>query len=253
MFEKLNENLYDWENIENEICMVELAIYQKKIEELKNQKLYEIREMFEQQARFYHQKGEKYQHKVGKNIQKYKNEIEKLIHIYDQLYINVFKIMQSAINNQKIAMANIVTLTERLQKKDSKDEEIGKIKSIIMACAEKKLNYDIMIDECKARIKWCIQNVQNDINEIFINHVYQLQINKENIVHKLRRIIVNQISGKRKYKRFLENYETQQMKENNIRNDVRILDVISTLKAMMKQMEKVKEQISMKYKERINL
>ena len=37
MFEKLNENLYDWENIENEICMIELAIYQKKIEELKNQ------------------------------------------------------------------------------------------------------------------------------------------------------------------------------------------------------------------------
>jgi len=48
IFEKLNENLYNLDNVENEISMIELAIYQKSIEELKNKKINEIREFFEQ-------------------------------------------------------------------------------------------------------------------------------------------------------------------------------------------------------------
>jgi hypothetical protein len=39
IFEKLSENLYNLENVDNEICMVELAIYQKNTEKLKDIKL----------------------------------------------------------------------------------------------------------------------------------------------------------------------------------------------------------------------
>lgn len=251
IFEKLNENMQNLENVENEISMLQLAIYQKNIEKLKECKLNEIREFFEQQLRFYNQKSEKYEVEIEKNINKYKEQLEKLIYVYDNLYINIFKIMQNAMNNQKIAIANIVTLTEKLKEKTHNDEEIQEIKNMIMACAQKKLDYAVMIEECKARMEWCIENVQTDINEVFINNIYQLQIYEDNVFTKIKRIIFNKISGKSKFKRFLENYENEYIKDIKTKNTSKILDVISILKGIMKQMEKVKEQISVKYQKMI--
>ena len=251
IFEKLNENMQNLENVENEISMLQLAIYQKNIEKLKECKLNEIREFFEQQLRFYNQKSEKYEVEIEKNINKYKEQLEKLIYVYDNLYINIFKIMQNAMNNQKIAIANIVTLTEKLKEKTHNDEEIQEIKNMIMACAQKKLDYAVMIEECKARMEWCIENVQTDINEVFINNIYQLQIYEDDIFTKIKRMIFNKISGKSKFKRFLENYENEYIKDIKIKNTSKILDVISILKGIMKQMEKVKEQISVKYQKMI--
>ncbi len=251
IFEKLNENMQNLENVENEISMLQLAIYQKNIEKLKDCKMNEIRELFEQKSRFYNQKSEKYEYEIEKNINKYKEQLEKLINVYDNLYVNIFKIMQNAMNNQKIAIANIVTLTERLQKEKLTDEEIQKIQNTIIACAQKKLNYAVIIDECKTRIKWCIENVQADINEVFMNNIYQLQIYEDNIFTEIKRIIFNKISGKSKFKRFLENYENEYIKDIKSKNSSKVLDVISTLKGIMKQMEEVKEQISIKYKQMI--
>lgn len=251
ILEKLNENMQNLENVENEISMLQLAIYQKNTEKLKECKLNEIRVFFEQQLRFYNQKSEKYEVEIEKNINKYKEQLEKLIHVYDNLYINIFKIMQNAMNNQKIAIANIVTLTEKLKEKTHNDEEIQEIKNMIMACAQKKLDYAVMIEECKARMEWCIENVQTDINEVFINNIYQLQIYEDNVFTKIKRIIFNKISGKSKFKRFLENYENEYIKDIKTKNTSKILDVISILKGIMKQMEKVKEQISVKYQKMI--
>ena len=251
ILEKLNENMQNLENVENEISMLQLAIYQKNTEKLKECKLNEIRGFFEQQSRFYNQKSEKYEVEIEKNINKYKEQLEKLIYVYDNLYINIFKIMQNAMNNQKIAIANIVTLTEKLKEKTHNDEEIQEIKNMIMACAQKKLDYAVMIEECKARMKWCIENVQTDINEVFINNIYQLQIYEDDIFTKIKRMIFNKISGKSKFKRFLENYENEYIKDIKIKNTSKILDVISILKGIMKQMEKVKEQISVKYQKMI--
>ena len=251
ILEKLNENMQDLDNIENEISMLQLAMYQKNIEKLKDCKINEIREFFEQKSKFYNQKSEKYESEIEKNIKKYKEQLEKLINVYDNLYIYVFKIMQNAINNQKIAIANIATLKEKIRKEENDEEKIQNTEKIIIACAQKKLNYSVIIDECKARIMWCIENVQADINEIFRNNIYQLEVYENNIFAKMKRMISNKISGKSKFKRFLENYENEYIKDIKTKNDLRILDIISTLKGIMKQMEKVKSQISIKYEEMI--
>ena len=252
IFQSLNENICNLETIENEISMVELAIYQKSIEEIKDRKLNEVREFFRQQAILYNQNSEKYQFEINKNIEKIKEQIEKLISVYDNLYLNTFKIMQSAINNQKIAIANIVTLSEGLNKEEITDKEAKNLRKTILACAQKKLNYSIIIEECKARIKWCIDSVQNDINEIFINNMHQLQIYKENIFSKIRRMIYNKISGKSRYKKFLRNYENEYMKDIKLKNKLRILELSSTLKGIIIQMKKVKKQISVTYQQMVN-
>ena len=193
LFEKLNENLENLDNVDKEIGMIELAIYQKTIEQLKNNKINEIRNFFEQQAKIYNQNSKKYEKEIENNIKKYEEQIEKLVNVYDELYINIFKIMQNAKDNEKIAIANIVTLSDRLQKEKNIEQQLQKN---IIACIQKKLNYSVIIDECKARIEWCIENVKEDINQIFIIEANQLQLYKENIVSKIRRIIFNKISGK---------------------------------------------------------
>lgn len=107
-----------------------------------------------------------------------------------------------------------------------------------------------------------LENVENEIsmlqlaiyqknNEVFINNIYQLQIYEDNVFTKIKRIIFNKISGKSKFKRFLENYENEYIKDIKTKNTSKILDVISILKGIMKQMEKVKEQISVKYQKMI--
>ena len=245
---ELNENIQDIGNIENEITMVQLAIYQKNIEKLKDFKMLKIREYFEQQIKFYNQKIVKYENEIENNINKYKGQLERLINIYDKLYVNIFSIMQESMNNQKIAVANIVTLKEKLNREKFEEEEEKNIKNIIMACAQKKLDYSVIIDECKARIKWCIENVQADINEIFVNKTNQLQLYHDNVFTKLKIKIFSKILGKNKFKSFLENYQNEY---NDIRtkNNIKIVDLISVLEGIIKQMDEVKKQISINYEQ----
>ena len=117
----------------------------------------------------------------------------------------------------------------------------------MIACAQKKLDYSVIVDECKERIKWCIENVQKDIKEIFSNDVNQLQIYKENIIIKIRRMFFNKISGKIKYKKLLKNYEREYIKNVKNKNNKKIIEVIYTLKGILKQMETVKKQIAINY------
>ena len=105
LYEKLNLNIQSLEVIENESYKIELSIYQKIVEELKENKMNELKDFFKQQSKYYNQKSENYEEETTKNIEKYKEEIEKLIKAYDNLYINVFKIMKTASSNQKIAIA----------------------------------------------------------------------------------------------------------------------------------------------------
>lgn len=251
IFQSLNENVYNLENIEKQISMVELAIYQKIIEEIKDRKLKEAKMFLEQQAAMYNQKSEKFQKQINKNVEKIKEQIDKLVRIYDNLYLSIFKIMQSAINNQKIAIANIVTLTEALKKETITKEETKRIQKNILACAQKKINYSVIIDECKARIKWCTESVQIDLNEVFINNIYQLQIYKESIISRIRKIIYNKISGKNRFKNFLLNYEKEYMRSVKQKNNLRIMEISATMRGIMIQMKKTKEQISRMYQEMI--
>ncbi len=250
IYEKLNENLLNLENVENEISMIELAIYQKSLDDLKNRKIKELKELFEQKANFYNQKTEKFNTKINKNIEEYELQIDRIINAYDSLYIRVFKIMENALDNQRIAVANIVTLTE--QRKSEEPNNMENTRKTIIACAEKKLNYGVIIDECKARREWCIEEAIKNIEEIFKNNIYQLQVYDDSILNKIKRNLINLFRGKSNYKRFLDSYESNCLNEIKKNNNGKILEIAATINGVEKQMEITKNQISIKYSERIS-
>ena len=188
ILEDLNGNLQELNTVENKIAMLQLALFQKSLENLRKDKLNEMKQYFEQQAKFYNQNIKDYQNNINEIIDDCNNQLKELINSYDYLYINFFKMMQEAINNQKISVGNIIILIEKLNKNDKiTDEEKKKIKNNIIACAQKKLNYSVIIDECKARINWCIESAKQDIDEIFSNNMDQLQVYKSDIISKIRR------------------------------------------------------------------
>ena len=94
---------------------------------------------------------------------------------------------------------------------------------------------------------------KNQIFEKLNENLYDLENveYEDNIFTKIRRIIFNKISGRSKFKRFLQNYENEYIKDIKSKNNLKVLDVVSTLRGIMKQMEEVKEQISIKYQQMI--
>lgn len=246
ILKELDENVKNMEKINDELSMLNFAIYQKGAEKLKEEKIQNIKNFFNNEAKKYSLNSDKFKDEIQLNVNKYEEQINKLITAYDDMYLNVFKIMQGAINNQKIAIANIVT---EIDKRDN-NEDIDKaenINNIIIACVQKKLNYAVIIDECYARLNWCIDELQKDLNEIFINNTVQLQAYNENVVVKLRNIIVNKIFGKGKYKKFLLNYENEYLTHIKEKNNLKIMNIVATSIGVSKQMENVTEQILQNY------
>lgn len=253
LIKKMNDNLLMLEDVNKEISMIELAIYQKSIEKIKSQKINETRDFLEKQAINYGQKYEKYQNQISSNMEKYVKKLEAVVNAYDNLYLNTFKIMENARNNQKVSVANIIILEEKINKTENIKEKQN-LQNMVIACAQKKLNYSVITDECDARIMWCIENVQKDINEIFMNNYNKIEIYKTNdIVKKIRKFFFNKISGKKRYADFLSNYENEYMKEISTKCNSKIFEIIATSKGVTLQMENVKKQISTKYNQMVNV
>ena len=249
VFEGIIKNLQELDVVQSDISMLELAIYQKKIENLKEEKLHEIRQYYEQQSQYFNQNSYDYQDEIDKNVEQYKVQIDKLINVYDKLYVRTFKIMQNSINNQKISISNIITLTRKIKEENLPEKDIQNYEKIINACAQKKLNYSVIINECKARIKWCIENVQKDIKDVFVGKTTELKVYKENVFNKIKEKILNLIFGKVRFQRVLDEYETEYIKSLKAKNNSRVLGVIIVIEGIEKQFEQVKEQISNIYNE----
>lgn len=174
-------------------------------------------------------------------------KIKTIIEMYDSFYSNTLSIRQKAICNQKIAIANIVTITNRINSKEISPEEVEKNEQIRIACAQKKLDYSVIIEECGARIEWCIQNMEKDLQELFTDNKIQMEVYKYNIFEKLKRLLFNKLLGKTKYRKLLENYKKEYLPELEEKSNIKIINIAYTLKGVIKQMNEVNNQININY------
>lgn len=251
VFKKLNENLINLNKVENKISILKLAIYQKEIELAKEKILNELKKYFDNQLKIYYQKEIKFQGIVKENIKILNNQIDSLIELYDELYLNVFKIMQNASNNQKKEIANIIILEEQKNNKDITNKKIEEIKRKKIAYVQKKINYSVIIEECSARINWCIENSKLDINKISNYILFEKQLCKKTLWNKITNKIANKIFGKNKYKNILKNYENETLKKVKEKLKLQMLEVMFTIKGVKKQMKLTKKQIVYEYNETI--
>lgn len=243
---ELEKNIKDFKSIEEKNFMIMLAIYQKTTEEIRNKKLKELDEYFSNQVNYYEQNIADYQDEINLIKKEYNNQIDELIEAYDYLYINTYKTMQQAINNQVVAIANTVTLWDKNEQKS--DEKINKK---MMAVIQKKVNYSVIVEECKARLNWCIENIETDMNSIFENKFYQMEIYKNRFFENIKRKILNLISGKKKLAEVIEKYNQNNLKEITDNNYFKKIGIIATAQGVLKQIQNVERQINTQYEEAI--
>lgn len=245
ILQDLNENIKNIDNLDNELAMINLAIYQKSVDSIKKEKIQNLKNYFENETSKYGVNADKFKDEIKLNLDKYEEQINKLVNVYDDMYLNVFKMMQTAVNNQKIAIANIIT---ELDKRNS-DNVAKETNNVIIACIQKKLNYSVIDDECYARLKWCTDEIEKDLNEIFTNDFTQLQIYEKNLFIRLRIMFFNKLFGKNKYKKFLLNYENECLSKIKEKNNLKIMEVVAISEGVSKQIENVTKQIIQQYNE----
>ena len=236
----ISNNMNEIENVENEISMSIITIYQRTVQELKEKNLFEINDYFTSVSKSYGQKTEQFSNEIGRITRKYVECLEKIIRVYDDFFVEVFRTLQSTIENQNIAIANIITLNNKLEKGEI-GAEIAQEK--MMECASKKIDYEVIVKECYARMKWCISSIEKDIEQIFTIKTEKINVYKEGIFTKIKKILSKKMYGKNKFADFIDNYEKTHMKTVNSNNNAMILRVAATMKGFNKQIRNTRKQI----------
>ncbi|MBR1540410.1 MAG: hypothetical protein IJ629_04515 [Clostridia bacterium] len=245
LLEKLEKNMKDLKTVDEKYSMLMLALYQKTIQEVREQKLKEVKEYFSNQVKYYNQVEADYQGPIEYAIKEYTKQIDGLIEAYDYLYMNSFKSMQKAINNQLIAIGNAVTLWNKKDQLNGADTK--EIEKKMTAVIQKKVNYSVIVEECKSRLNWCVQNASKDMYEIFENNFYQLEVYRDSFFARLKRKIMNAISGKKKMAEVIDQYSIKDLKQIEYKNRMKIAGIIATATGVLKQIELVEKEIDYQY------
>lgn len=232
---KLNE-------IESSRIVLSLAIYDKKLQEIKTRKLDNIRSSLE--AKIYYlpkkRKDEK-QKQIDEIINQYEEAIDDILSAYNTQNIKIQKYLQESEIAQKYTISEIIKIYKDFKsKKDTLDDFQ---KQEIIKKVQTKLNYDVIIDECEARIELCLDNAVNTLEENFEDISKEIKtIEKESFIFRVFRLIKSFISKKENTDNIFEGTkeklsiirENIQKRMNEIKCEIVGFDI---------QMQKVKAQL----------
>jgi len=245
LLERLEKNIKDFKTLDEKNSMLMLALYQKSVDQLKSSKLQEVKEYLIGQVNYYHQNTPKNEEIINEIIKEYTRQINELTGAYDYLYISAYKQMEKAINNQITAIGDMVEAWD--QRDPNSDEDSEKIDNQIRALAQKKINYSAIVDECKARVNWCIQNIEIDMNEIFVNNFFQIAVYKEGFWENLKRKIINRITGKKKFAEVIRRYEKENLTQIQNTNTLKVVTICAMAQGVLQQIQAAEKQIKMQY------
>ena len=247
LVERLNINIQEFQEIEENIAILKLAIYQDKVRELKEKKEQELKDLIFAQATFYNQNYNDYKKQIDEILNKNDEEFSRLEEAYNEFFIIVFKIMENAILNQNIAIHNILKLKRKYDLPGKEEQEYKKIEKIIRAMIQKKLNYSVIVDECQERLKWAIRNYQNDVLKIFNYQGNLGLIVRQSFIEKIKNKIINRFSGKKKFKIYLKELKSARMNKVKSKNKKRIIKLCAVLKGFQKQIRTLRDDISVEF------
>lgn len=226
--EKFMEALRKLNEIESSRIVLSLAIYDKKLKEIKNRKLKNIRSFLESKIYNMSKKDKEEKEKQIEEIMiEYESVIDDILSAYNTQNLKIQKYLQESEIAQKYTISEIIKLYKELKSKNEKltDDQ----KQEIVRKLQTKLNYDVIIDECEARIELCLDNAVNTLEDNFEEMTKDITtIQKDNFITRFLKIVKTFFSKK-------ENTD-------NIFDDVKEkLNIIS--KNISKRMNEIKYEI----------
>ena len=151
--ERFMEALRKLNEIESSRIILSLAIYDKKIKEIKKRKLDNIRNSLE--SKIYNLPKKVKEEKliqIDEIMKEYEDVIDDIISAYNTQTLKIQKYLQESEVAQKYTISEIIKLYKDL--KSNNENLTDDQKREIIKKVQTKLNYDVIIDECESRIEF---------------------------------------------------------------------------------------------------
>ncbi len=232
---KLAENLKQLSGTEDSRVAILAAIYIRVNDELRLQNVKDVRKDIAYGAKDFGQLPEKYVGSMNSIVKSYIEEINRLMKIYNDEFINIHNTLYSAEEEQKTyffklrettVMKNVCILAEKPK------EEYEFLDKEILDYKKKLALYERVIARCDKEFEACKNRRENDFKELF--EIKQEQalavITKENLFSKIIKKIRNKFHG---YESFSKNVlqkhaarinkmktETVNLYINNVKQDI---------------------------------
>lgn len=240
--ERFMEALRKLNEIESSRIILSLAIYDKKIKEIKKRKLDNIRNSLE--SKIYNLPKKVKEEKliqIDEIMKEYEDVIDDIISAYNTQTLKIQKYLQESEVAQKYTISEIIKLYKDL--KSNNENLTDDQKREIIKKVQTKLNYDVIIDECEARIELCIDNAVNTLEDNFKETTNEITIvQKDNFISKFLKFIKTIIS---KNENMDNIFTSSKEKLNIIRDNItkRMNEIKCEIVGFDIQMQKVKAQI----------
>ena len=255
---KVNEDLSvlisDLTRIEQDKLMLMATIYTRKNEEIKQDKLNKFNMYLKDQLLLYKRDENRFINKIESLTKLYEDKIERMIEQYTIKYNYLQNEVVFAQTNQKIAIANFVASKKGMDKArlDNNLALIEKSNKKIFATAQKKLNYDVVIDECTGRLQKCIDDSIDTIDNIFNVANNKILDNKKGFLEKIKYFFKITFKGD---ELFEENVLIPLERDMKILEETvytKISEVKTEMLISIAQLEKIRKEINHTFNETLN-
>ncbi len=194
---------------------IQLAKFNKEINECYESKINLIEENIDNQIKYYGKNISSYTKEKNSILNRYKEEFQKNYDKRKEQFFNIIVEIQEMQANQKIALTNFKKIAED---KENFMQNFKKLEALV----NKYAGYNEIILECEAKLNDCILATKKDFEQItkYRNPSIAV-IEKGNFITNIINKILNKFSGKSKFEKEVINKmekELLEVEKNNILN-----------------------------------
>ena len=254
IFENIGVKLQELSDVENNRILLLATIFTRKMEELKKDKMDDLEQYIQSQLAFYKRNEKKYEKEIKVIKSKYETMISEIINNYNGYYIYLQNENSFAKLNQKIAIANLVTsqnLADRASNENNKFLEEKSSKKVF-ATAQKKLNYDVIIDETYYKLEECLKECENSINSIFTIANNKMVKEKDGFLSKIIRFFSIKFGGDKNFKKYVLDEINLSINRKNKETREKCSDIKITMLTSVSQLEIVRKDLNIAFNQALN-
>ena len=210
--ENFKEDLKELVDIENQKQMNLALLFESSLANSKEIRLAEFKDKLYIQANYYNTL-DKYKIAIDNLVMQYKKQLDKLFDVCSTRYINIQRELSAAIQSEIIVVTNVSINKQNLEKavEENDSKKIHYYINKINASIQKKLDYEVIINECNKRLEDCINQLSEFSENIKITEKVEMVEEKKGKIYRFFNNLIKNLNRKKNF----ENYVLKPS-ENNI-------------------------------------
>lgn len=202
--ETFKEDIKSLVEVENQKQIRLAILFENSLMNSKDIRITEFKDKLYVQANYYNTL-EEHKFEIDNLVNMFEQKLDKLFKACSNRYINIQKELASAIQSEIIVITNISINKDNLEKaiENADLEKIRYYTNKINASIQKKLNYELIINECNARLEKCIEQIEELADSVKIEEETRVVETKKNKLILFITKIINKINNKKNFKNYI--------------------------------------------------